>query len=702
MFDWISGFFATGGFAPQGDYLAWEPWSLWTLAASHLLIGVAYLSITIALLSFLRLQKDKRAHWICLMFAALALTSGAGHLLNVMDIWKPAHPSEALLMAVTAVTSIITAIAIWPLATKVSALIERERLSREQLDASVALAELRKTQLEESENRFRLTLDKAPIGLAVVSLEGRWLTVNRALCAMLGYSETEFLKTTFQQITHPDDLNEDLGNVIDLISGKADSYRMNKRYFHKSGQLIHVQLDVVIVRAPDNKPLYFVSQIQNVSNELELLERLSYQARHDQMTGIPNRLDFDETLKKHCGSLEEQARSNYLLYLDLDHFKIVNDSCGHVAGDKLLRELAQLLRLTLGPSDYMARLGGDEFGVIMKDVPVTQALKTAQRLIDAVEEYRLSYSNQTFKVSLSIGISSTHHSGNDYSVVLARADTACYAAKNLGRGRYQLYKHDNLEIQQAEQTLNWAQRIQTAFEKNQFEVYLQGIMSRDKELVGYEALIRMHDTATGIILPNDFLPSAQRMSWMTRIDQWMVTAVMRIISDRKHPEDAYISVNLSAKSVSDPSFTRWLIEALDANWTPNQALRFEITETEYLQTTQVEIQFFKELRQRGYRVVLDDFGSGYNSFNLLKRIQVDGLKIDSAFTRDLLRDPVDRALIEAIASIGQAMSIEVTAEGVEDEETYRILHKMGVGAFQGYLFDRAEPAGRAIARRYIH
>jgi EAL domain-containing protein (putative c-di-GMP-specific phosphodiesterase class I) len=192
------------------------------------------------------------------------------------------------------------------------------------------------------------------------------------------------------------------------------------------------------------------------------------------------------------------------------------------------------------------------------------------------------------------------------------------------------------------------------------------------------------------------------MSWMTRIDQWMVTEVLKIISARKHPEHVYISVNLSAKSVSDPAFVSWLLTALDTEWTPNAALRFEITETEYLQTSQVEMRFFEELRRRGYHVSLDDFGSGYNSFNLLKRLKVDGIKIDSAFTRDLMRDPVDRALIEAIASIGRAMNIEVTAEGVEDEETYRILHKMGVGAFQGYLFHRAEPAGRAVARRYIH
>lgn len=555
-------------------------------------------------------------------------------------------------------------------------------------------------KLEESERRFRLTLINAPIGLAVVSLEGRWLMVNHALCTMLGYSEDELLRKTFQDITHPDDLHEDMAHVLDLISGKADCYRMHKRYFHKLGQIIHIQLDVTILRNDQGMPLHFVSQIQDIGKELALKEKLTYQANHDLMTGLPNRAHFDETLKRCC--MQSDQGTCYLLYLDLDHFKIVNDTCGHAAGDQLLREIALVLKSVLQPGDFLARLGGDEFGIILSHSTSTYAEQTAQKLIEAAAEYQLTYNKQTFKISLSVGITSTRNAGYDDSVVLAQADTACYTAKNLGRGRFQMYQADDLEIRQSEQNLSWSQRIQKAFEGDQFEVYLQSIMSRDKKLAGYEALIRMHDTDNSIILPNDFLPSAQRMSWMTRIDQWMVTEVLKIISARKHPNHSYISVNLSAKSVSDPAFVAWLLSALDSHRTPNAALRFEITETEYLQTSQLEIRFFDELRRRGYRISLDDFGSGYNSFNLLKRLKVDGIKIDSLFTRDLMRDPVDRALIEAIASIGRAMNIEVTAEGVEDEETYRILHNLGVGAFQGYLFHRAEPAGSAVTYQHIH
>lgn len=441
---------------------------------------------------------------------------------------------------------------------------------------------------------------------------------------------------------------------------------------------------------------------KSIGEALCLQARLSYQTSHDPLTGLPNRPAFDVTLRAACTQAKQSQQSNYLLYLDLDHFKVVNDTCGHAAGDQLLREIAPILKCALRPGDYLARLGGDEFGAILMNLESDTAAQIARKLIASVDDYQLTYGTQTFKVSLSVGITSTSYPGDDYSVVLAQADTACYTAKDRGRGRVQIYKADDLEIRRAEQTVSWSQRIQHAFEDDKFEIYLQSIMSRDKKLVGFEALIRMHDNDNSIILPSDFLPSAQRMSWMTRIDQWAVTEVLKIISARKHPHSTYISVNLSARSISDPSFANWLLGALEPHWAANECLRFEITETEYLQTAQAELNFFSELRRRGYRISLDDFGCGYNSFNLLKRLRVDGLKIDSSFTHDLMRDPVDRALIEAIASIGRSMDIEVTAEGVEDEQTYLILHKMGVGAFQGHLFHQAEPVGSAVARRYIH
>lgn len=709
MFEWISNLFTSSGFIPHGYYLSWNPQLLWTLVISHLLIGISYFSIPVTLLYFLRRQKKLKFNWIFMMFAAFIFACGAGHFVNVLDIWKPVYQFDALLAAATALISVATAIALWPLVPKVSAVLDghaetNRRLAEanRQLSSWMAMLGLRNKQLEESENRFRLTVGNAPIGLAVVSLGGRFLTVNRALSNMLGYTEAELLARTFQDITHPDDLEEDLVHVNELIAGKRDAYRMVKRYFHKNGQIINIQLDVAIQRTEYGLPMHFVSQIQDISEALHLQARLTHQALHDPLTGLPNRSAFDETLQRVCAEAGQSQQPSYLLYLDLDHFKVVNDTCGHAAGDQLLREIAPALKSALRPGDYLARLGGDEFGVILMNLQSEVALQIAHRLIAAVDDYQLSYGTHTFKVSLSVGMTSTGHPDNDHAVLLAQADTACYTAKNCGRGRVQIYKADDLEILRAEQTASWSQRIQHAFEDGKFEIYLQSIMGRDKELAGFEALIRMRDSDNSIILPNDFLPSAQRLSWMTRIDQWAVTEVLKIISARKHPHSTYISVNLSAKSVSDPSFVSWLLGALATHGAASKCLRFEITETEYLQTSQAEIDFLVELRRRGYRIVLDDFGSGYNSFNLLKRLHVDGLKIDGSFTRDLIRDPVDRALIEAIASIGQSMDIEVTAEGVEDELTYRILHKMGVGAFQGHLFHRAEPASTAVARRHIH
>ena len=737
-------------------------------------------------------------------------------------------------MALTAAISIVTAAAIWPLAPKAVGLLE-DRVKAHadlqtlsvQLGDSLAQLQLRSQQAEASERRFRLTFENAPIGLATVSLDGRWLSINQALCAMLGYSENELMGKTFQDITHPDDLTQDLAHVQRLLDGKADRYRMEKRYFDRAGRVIHVQLDVAILRDERNQPLHFISQVQDitarkrseaslheakelaqvtlssigdgvirtdssgfitfcneaaakilgmspetvigrpfrervqlfaddgrlpiadpvarvlasgegfrldmfsgvrtaqgelrpisdsvspvrdisgkivgavfvfqdVSDTHSLTEKLSHQARHDLLTGLPNRLAFEEKLAGCITDARLSGSAFCLLYLDLDHFKIVNDTRGHAAGDKLLRSIAEQLSARLRRDDYLARIGGDEFAIILSGT-VGTAQVLADELIAAMDKYQMVYADQVFKVGLSIGIAPITAVNSDAEVILAQADTACYAAKTHGRGRSQVYQADDAEILQVERTLDWAQRIQHAFEHQRFSVHLQQIVNREREVVGYEALIRMRDDAGQIIMPNAFLPAAKRMGWMSRIDQWMTSAVLALAADRPAGMTTYFSLNLSAKSAGDPEFARSMLKLLDQHRISCDALRIEITETEQLQASETEAHLVGELRRRGFRVWLDDFGTGYNSFDLLKRMPVDGIKLDSSFTRDLLLDPVDRALSEAIISIAKTMQLEIIVEGVEDEATCAALLAMGADAMQGYLFHRAEPAMTVLA-----
>ena len=432
---------------------------------------------------------------------------------------------------------------------------------------------------------------------------------------------------------------------------------------------------------------------QDVRDARQMTEKLSYQARHDQMTGLPNRIGFEEALRQAIATAVDHNEVHYLLYMDLDHFKVVNDTCGHAAGDKLLKDVSALLRARLRPTDLLARLGGDEFAVILKSATAAAATRVADNLIVAVKDYQLIYEGRTFKIGLSVGAAEINSLNIDASMIMAQADTACYAAKTSGRGRCQVYQAEDAEIQQAQRSLDWAQRIESALDQRRFEVYLQRIVDHERKEIGFETLIRMRGEEGQLIPPEAFIPAAKRMGWLTRIDQWMVREVMELARRRSEAGDGgSLSINLSAKSVGDPVFVDWILSILDGARLDSRLLRFEITETEQLEATTTSTRLIGELRARGFKVWLDDFGVGYNSFDLLKRLPVDGLKIDISFTRDLLQDPVDRVMVEAIVSIGKAMKLELLAEGVENEETLEALAAMGVRYFQGHLFHKAEAA----------
>ncbi len=557
--------------------------------------------------------------------------------------------------------------------------------------------------LHEARELAQLTLSS--IGDGVIRTDNRGVITfcNQAAAKLLETDPEYPLQKAFGELIH---LSDDGGRPIAdpvarvLQSGAALRLSLFSTIRTVQGKHLPVADSVAPVRDQNGAVIGTVFVFQDVSDTRQMTEKLAFQARHDQLTGLPNRFAFEEALQACLASAASKGEIHLLLYIDLDHFKIVNDTCGHAAGDKLLREVSALLRSRLRPSDYLARLGGDEFAVLLYGSSTAAANRVAENLIQAVKDYHLFYDGRTFKAGLSVGISEINAGNCDGSAVMAQADTACYTAKDLGRGRCQVYRTDDAQIMHARRNMDWSQRIEHALDANRFEVYLQKIVDRERAMVGFEALIRMQGDEGRVIGPDAFLPAAKRMGLMVRIDQWMAREVLELVHHRKigpNPDDKfYISINLSAKSAGEPAFVDWMLALIDQYSIGKELLRFEITETEQLQATETESRLVTELRQRGFKVWLDDFGMGYNSFDLLKRMAVDGLKIDRSFTGDLLRDPVDRALVEAIVSIGNAMNLELLAEGVEDEEAYRALAGMGIHYFQGHLFDKAGAAALAI------
>jgi len=483
-------------------------------------------------------------------------------------------------------------------------------------------------------------------------------------------------------------LSTDAGVYLDPFSGLRTA----------NGEIRPISETISPVRDASGKVIGAVFVFQDVSDARDLNNQLTYQARHDLLTGLPNRLAFEESLRDFVKSPRDIHKKKFLMYLDLDHFKMINDVYGHANGDRFLREIAALLRTLLRAEDGLARLGGDEFGITLCLKNAEKAQQVADSLIAAVGAFRLDLGDRQGEVGLSIGIVGIVGDRCDPSVLMARADTACYAAKDRGRGRSQLYLPDDPHILLAESTLGCANMIQRAFDDNRFEVYLQEIVGRDRKVLGYESLIRMRSETGELIVPAEFMPAAQRMGWMTRIDQWMLQNVIALT--RKWPkckgQQPYISLNLSARSFGDAAFGDGMLALLDASGVDKRILRFEITETDQLQANPTETRLISELHRRGFMVWLDDMGTGYNSFDLLKRLRIDGIKIDRSFTHSLLISPIDRALTEALVSIGKVMHLEIIAEGVEDEETYQALLGMHADAFQGHRFHRAESAANVM------
>lgn len=444
---------------------------------------------------------------------------------------------------------------------------------------------------------------------------------------------------------------------------------------------------------------------------LERDERLAYLqrlreeslAREDLLTRLPNRLALEEFLHARLHvPRSDTSRLDYLLYLDLDHFKTVNDTCGHAVGDRLLREISVVVRAQLDRRDFMARLGGDEFAVLLLDCTEAAAHGAGERIIKAVQDYRLSHDQTTFAVAVSIGtVAMDPAQSRQMSDVMAYADVACYAAKHAGRGRQYQYKHDDADIAQAHGTIDWGQRLRRALDQERFRLFLQHIVNAQGEIEGHEALVRLEGDDGNMVPPGTFLPAAKRLGLMTAIDRWVTREALSVLV--KNPGlPGYISVNLVPSSLSDRQFASWLLSALRGRPELAGRLRFEITEVEKLQVASDELNLINSLRAMGFPIYLDDFGSGYASFELLKRIPVDGIKLDGTVVRDYMSDPVDQALVQAAVTLAARLQIKLIAEGVETVDLLDALCALGIRNFQGYLFHRPESWRQVAKDQHTH
>ncbi len=541
--------------------------------------------------------------------------------------------------------------------------------------------------LQESNIRFLASFVDAPIGMAICSPERIIVEVNEAFYEMLGYSSDELIGIHFNDITNPLDIKISVDNYEKLISGEVDKYQIEKRYRHKQGHDVCCLLNVSLVRDQDTTPLYFIVQVQDITKRKQSDDKLSFQASHDALTELINRHEFERRTERLLSSVKQDKAKHALCYMDLDQFKVVNDTCGHIAGDEMLRQLSKMLQKVVRHRDTLARLGGDEFGVLMEHCSLDDAHRVTTSLQTAIQGYQFIWEGRSFRVGVSMGLVPITDATLNLTELLKDADAACYMAKDKGRNRIHVHHEEDAELARRQGEMQWVTRIQHALDEDRFCLYAQAIESLDKRTdKHYELLIRMLDEQGEIIPPGAFLPAAERYNLITQLDRWVIEQTFRLFTENPAflEQINFISINLSGQSFTENNMLDFIITQLDKTGVEAQKVCFEVTETMAIANLSQAMKFISTLKGLGCRFALDDFGSGLSSFAYLKNLPVDYLKIDGMFVKDIVDDPIDHAMVKSINEIGQVMGMQTIAEFVENVEIKGMLREIGVNYAQGY------------------
>jgi len=459
---------------------------------------------------------------------------------------------------------------------------------------------------------------------------------------------------------------------------------------------IAIDLRAAPIHGRDGGVIGGVTVFHDVSVARSMTQRITWAATHDALTGLMNRREFEIHVDVALDSARKLAKHHALCYIDLDQFKIVNDTCGHASGDELLKQVAALLQSNIRESDTLARLGGDEFGVLLDGCQLDRAQLIAADLLAAVKDYRFKWNDKVFTVGASIGLVAISPDSSSRAEIFSAADAACYAAKEQGRGRVFVFHIADAEIAQRHREMNWVGRLTRALEENRLTLYYQSYLplaQNGVEEKHIEILLRLIDEDGNLVLPGSFLPAAERYNIMPEIDRWVINTAFSRYHDlaSKLGTPLICAINLSGTSLNAEGLLDFIREQKRVHDLPRGAVCFEITETAAINNLRRAAQFMKDVKELGFRFALDDFGTGTSSFGYLRSLPVDYLKIDGSFVEDITRDSLDKAMTEAINRIGHIMGMKTVGEFAATEAVIGVLKTMGVDFAQGYGFEKPQP-----------
>ncbi|WP_155122445.1 EAL domain-containing protein [Burkholderia ubonensis] len=561
------------------------------------------------------------------------------------------------------------------------------------------------SKLAEQYERLRVTLHSIRDAVITTDALGRIEYINPTAEQLTGWTTEDACGEASEKVFH----------VVDAISRRSVESPVEACLFHdrsigeavhtvligRDGGEYHIEDSAAPIKDATGTTLGVVLVFRDVSEQYRISREMTYRATHDTLTGLLNRDEFEHRLEYALESSLNTDADHALMFIDLDRFKLVNDAAGHAAGDRLLKQISELIQKVIRKRDTFARLGGDEFGLILEHCSIDVAFGIAQKICQRVDAFRFPHGAQHFHVGASIGLVPVDRRWTNTANILQAADSACHAAKVEGRNRVHTFFSDDQKIVAHRRDMHWVRRIERALDEGQFVLHWQQIRSlhKDEDRIHGEVLIRMLDDNGTLISPAAFLSSAERFHMISQIDRWVIRQVFEWMARHRDALSRVgsIGINLSGQSIGDQAFHRYVLDLIDELTFDHDKLCFEITETAAITNLVEATAFFDSMRERKIRFALDDFGSGVSSFGYLKTLPVDYLKIDGQFIRNLASDPVDQATVRCIHEIANTTGKRTVAEFVETESVERLLREIGIDYVQGYLRHRPAPLDEMLA-----
>lgn len=552
-------------------------------------------------------------------------------------------------------------------------------------------------KLTNEKEKSHITLNSIIDGVIVCDESGLVEFINPVAEALTGWTNSDAVAQSVSSVFKV--LHETTGEIVpDLVemavsSGTIQHCRDQSLLVSQFANEKAIKGSAAPIIDVDGKVLGAILVFHDVTSSRQLIQELNWNANHDSLTRLPNRREFERRLQLAIPNHENETVSHIILFMDLDQFKVVNDTCGHAAGDDLLRQLALSLASQIRKSDLLARLGGDEFGVLLHDCSIEEGLEIAEKLRGVADSFRFIWKEKSFRIGISIGFVPIHESDSVKNYI-HKADMACYEAKALGRNRIHVFQAQEGAVKEAE--LEWVNRITEAIDKNQFELHVQPIVYAESLKVHhYEILIRLVSDNNQIIYPNEFIPPAERYGIMSSIDRWVIRQTFSWLkTNAAHAPK--VAINLSGACLGDAAFSQFVADHFTDGIVQGSQVCFEITETTAIANMSQAMLLINSLKELGCSFALDDFGSGLSSFAYLKSFPVNYLKIDGSFVRDMVDDPIDLAMVQAIHQVGKVMKIETIAEYVENEALVRACQDIGINYLQGYGVGKPVPISSLV------